>query len=312
MKAVLLANMGAPVSEHEMKTFLKRMFSDKAIIYAPIMVRLIFSFIISNLRYKSSWRKYMQIGGSPLHKSMNATAAALKKLLGNDYLVSCVYSYSHPFIEDKITELYSKGVKDLTVISMYPQASFSTSGSVQNSIDKIQNKYIDMNIEFIEDYFNNDLYIESWSNLIEAEVKEKAYEKPHLLFSAHAIPQSFVNRGDLYPIKLEISAALIAEKLNLPYSLSYQSKIGPVAWTSPYTVHQLTALQAQGVSEIIVVPLSFINENLETGYDLDVELIPYGLNTLGIKNISRVTIPESNPLIVKMFYDFIMQPDEIN
>lgn len=312
MKAVLLANMGAPVSEREMKTFLKRMFSDKAIIYAPWLVRFVMSFLISNLRYKSSWKKYKQIGGSSLQQSMNETAANLSNLLGENYVVGCVYSYSQPFIEDKIAELYAQEIREITVISMYPQASFSTSGSVQHTIDKVQNQYIDMNIVFIEDYFNNDLFIESWINLIKAKINDMAYKAPYLLFSAHAIPQSFVTRGDLYTLKLEISAALIAEKLNLPYSLSYQSKIGPMAWTTPNTIDQLKELQCRGVNQIIIVPLSFINENLETCYDLDIELIPYGLNFLKINDLCRISIPWSNPLLVKMFYDFIMQPNEVN
>ena len=70
-------------------------------------------------------------------------------------------------------------------------------------------------------------------------------------------------------------------------------------------IDYLKELSKKGIDEIIVVPLSFINENLETRYDLDTELIPYGLNTLGIKNICRVTLPDSNPNLVKMFREFI-------
>lgn len=120
MKAVLLANMGAPVSEKDMKVFLKRMFSDKAILYAPTFLRFIVSSIISNLRYKSSWQKYLKIGGSPLQKSMDKMTADLQVLLSEDYVVSSVYSYSEPFIEEKIAELYKLGIKNITVISMYP------------------------------------------------------------------------------------------------------------------------------------------------------------------------------------------------
>lgn len=305
MKAVLLANMGAPVSEKEMKFFLKRMFNDKAIIYAPAWVRLLVSTVISNVRYKSSWKKYLQIGGSPLQKSMDKTAEDLKLLLDDNYLVSSVYSYSEPFIGTKIKELYELGIKDITVVSMYPQASFSTTGSVQTTLDKMQCRYNDIKFCFIEDYFDNELYIDSWVELIKKKATQMNYKNPYLLFSSHAIPESFIKRGDLYTKKMEKSAGMIAEKLNLPYSLSYQSKIGPTAWTRPYTIDQLNELHSKEVNEIIVVPLSFINENLETRYDLDSELIPYGLNELGIKDICRVAIPESNLILVKMFYNFI-------
>jgi ferrochelatase len=305
MKAVLLANMGAPVSEKGMKVFLKRMFSDKAILYAPAFVRSVVSTLLSNVRYKSSWKKYLQINGSPLQRSMEKMASDLQQLLSNEYIVNAVYSYSEPFIEEKIAELYRQGIREMWVISMYPQASYSTTGSVQTSLDKMQNKYNDIRFRFIEDYFDNELFIDYWKKLISDKIAEMKYTQPYLLFSSHAIPRSFIDRGDLYTEKMNTSARLISESLGWKYSLSYQSKIGPIEWTKPYTSDYLKELSKKGIDEIIVVPLSFINENLETRYDLDTELIPYGLNTLGIKNICRITLPDSSPYLVKMFREFI-------
>ena len=305
MKAVLLANMGAPVSEKGMKVFLKRMFSDKAIIYAPAFVRSIVSTLLSNVRYKSSWKKYLLINGSPLQRSMDKMASDLQQLLSNDYVVSAVYSYSEPFIEEKIAELYVEGIRDFTVISMYPQASYSTTGSVQTSLDKMQNRCNDIRCCFVEDYFDNAFFIDYWKELIRDKIAEMNYTQPYLLFSSHGIPRSFIDRGDLYTEKMNTSARLISESLGLEYSLSYQSKIGPIEWTKPYTSDHLKELSQKGIDEIIVIPLSFVNENLETRYDLDTELIPYGLNTLGIKNICRVTLPDSSPYLVKMFREFI-------
>ena len=268
MKAVLLANMGAPVSEKGMKVFLKRMFSDKAILYAPAFVRSVVSTLLSNVRYKSSWKKYLQINGSPLQRSMEKMASDLQQLLSNEYIVNAVYSYSEPFIEEKIAELYRQGIREMWVISMYPQASYSTTGSVQTSLDKMQNKYNDIRFRFIEDYFDNELFIDYWKELISDKIAEMKYTQPYLLFSSHAIPRSFIDRGDLYTEKMNTSARLISESLGWKYSLSYQSKIGPIEWTKPYTIDQLKALHTKGIDEIIVVPLSFISENLETRYDL--------------------------------------------
>ncbi len=304
-QAVLLANMGAPVSEPDMRVFLKRMFNDKAILYAPSIVRTIISDIISVLRYKSSWKKYELIGGSPLQKSMQATAEQLQLLVGSDYHVCSVYSYSEPFIETKIAELNASGVHDFAIISMYPQASFSTTGSVQTSLDKMQTKLRSIQIRFIEDYFDAPLFIQYWARLIRQKINEMGYQKPHLLFSAHAIPQSFSKRGDRYAEKMRSSAYLIAESLDLPYHLSYQSKIGHGEWTRPYTVDMLKTLYNNNINEIVVVPLSFVNENLETRFDLDTELIPFALNELGVKQICRVVIPMSDDILVSLFYNFI-------
>ena len=304
-RAILLANMGAPISEPDMKVFLKRMFNDKAIIYAPTLVRSVLSTVISNVRYKSSWQKYEQIGGSPLQRSMKKMAADLQLLVGDTALVSAVYSYSEPFIEHKISELYHAGIKDITILSMYPQASYSTTGSVQTSLDVMKAKFADIQFQFIEDYFDNEQFIQYWVRLIQQKIDTEKYQNPTILFSSHAIPQSFIKRGDSYAEKMQVSAQLIASKLNLPYTLGYQSKIGPIEWTRPYTVDALKALSEKGVDEIIVVPLSFVNENLETRFDIDTELIPYGLNDLKLKSICRVVLPDSDEILITMFYSFL-------
>lgn len=176
----------------------------------------------------------------------------------------------------------------------------------------MKQRFNDIQLRFIEDYFDNEHFITCWSELINSKVNEMAYKKPYLLFSAHALPQSFIKRGDAYTHKINISAKLISQKLNLPYSVSYQSKIGRIEWTRPYTNDYLRELAGKGFNEIIIIPLSFINENLETRYDLDMELVPMSLDELEIKDICRIVIPESDPHLVKMFYEFITQTNENN
>jgi ferrochelatase len=305
MTAIILANMGAPTSEKDMRFFLKRMFNDKAILYAPKLVRAFVSSLISTLRYKSSWKKYELIGGSPLLKSMATYSHDLQAKLNKDYVVRSVYSYSQPFIKEEIITLHKQGIKHFFIISMYPQASFSTTGSVQADIQQIKSQYPDVHIEFKEEYFDNQYFIDFWVNQIRTKISSTGYKAPFLLFSSHAIPQSFVKRGDPYVEQLKVSAQLIAKQLNLPFGVSFQSKIGPIAWTKPYTKDFLNELKTKGIDEIIVIPLSFINENLETKYDQDYEIVPFARQELGIKNICRVELPLSDKIIVDMFIKFI-------
>jgi ferrochelatase len=305
MTAIILANMGAPTSEKDMRFFLKRMFNDKAILYAPKLVRAFVSSLISTLRYKSSWKKYELIGCSPLLKSMATYSHDLQAKLNKDYVVRSVYSYSQPFIKEEIITLHKQGIKDFFIISMYPQASFSTTGSVQADIQQIKSQYPDVHIEFKEEYFDNQYFIDFWVNQIRTKISSTGYKAPFLLFSSHAIPQSFVKRGDPYVEQLKVSAQLIAKQLNLPFGVSFQSKIGPIAWTKPYTKDFLNELKTKGIDEIIVIPLSFINENLETKYDQDYEIVPFARQELGIKNICRVELPLSDKIIVDMFIKFI-------
>lgn len=312
MKAILLANMGAPVSESDMKLFLKRMFSDRAIITAPAAVRFFLSRLISSLRYKSSWKKYVQISGSPLYASMNAMRDELQQMLPESYTVRCTYSYSAPLIGEAVAGLYREGIKEITVITMYPQASYSTTGSVEADLKKAIARWGDIKVRLVKSYFDNPHFITFWEKLIQAKVSEAGYQHPYLLFSAHAIPQSFVERGDKYTREMETSARLIAARLGLPYSLAYQSKIGRMEWTRPYTQDHLAELHSRNINEIVIIPLSFINENLETKYDLDTEIIPYAKQNIKIKDICRVHLPASDSGLVKMFFELITQSNGSN
>ena len=303
MKYILLANMGAPNSLSEMRTFLKSMFMDKSILYAPKFVRVIVSSLISTLRYRSSWQKYVLIGGSPLQASMQHMAADLQSLLGDNYKVESVYAYSAPFIEPKLIELAQKTVDEICVISMYPQASYSTTGSVQMSIDKVKAIYPNLNVRFVEDYFAHPLFVEYWSDLIVKAAANACFEQPHVVFSAHAIPQSFVQRGDQYCQKLETSTALIAQQTGFKCSLCYQSKIGPIAWTRPYTEDFLRTLPAN--EAVLLAPLAFVNENLETAYDQDYDIVPFAKSKLGMTKIARVVLPSSHEILIRMFKQFV-------
>ena len=303
MKYILLANMGAPNSLSEMRTFLKSMFMDKSILYAPKFVRVIVSSLISTVRYRSSWQKYVLIGGSPLQASMQHMAADLQNLLGDNYKVESVYAYSAPFIEPKLIELAQKTVDEICVISMYPQASYSTTGSVQMSIDKVKAIYPNLNVRFVEDYFAHPLFVEYWSDLIVKAAANAGFEQPHVVFSAHAIPQSFVQRGDQYCQKLETSTALIAQQTGFKCSLCYQSKIGPIAWTRPYTEDFLRTLPAN--EAVLLAPLAFVNENLETAYDQDYDIVPFAKSKLGMTKIARVVLPSSHEILIRMFKQFV-------
>ncbi len=303
--AVLLVNMGAPVSEQGMKIFLRGLFRDEAIDQAPESVRYMLAAMVSRIRYKSSWKKYLTIGGSPLLSSMNKTAVELQKILSNQYEVRYAFSYSDPFIENEISELALDGFVDFIVISMYPQSGFSTTGSIAAVLKRIQENNTGLRFRFVEDYHDDPYFVQFWTNLISRKITETGYKYPFLLFSAHAIPQSMVKKGDTYSLKVQKSAQLIAGELNLLYSVSYQSKIGPVKWTEPSTSEVLKKLSTNNTNEIIIVPLSFVNENLETRFDLDEELIPFARKTHKIKEICRINIPETAESLVDMYRSFI-------
>ncbi|MFA5045188.1 MAG: ferrochelatase [Paludibacter sp.] len=301
MTGVLLINMGSPLSKKEMRQFLFNMFSDKAILPFPKFQRTLLALIISTFRHSGSWKKYQQIGGSKLKDSMATITDDLASEIGKDYLVTTAYSYSKPGILTEIEGLRSKGISEINVMTMYPHSSISTTESVKTDLDKVREKYPELHISESETYGENENFIHYWVDIIQEAIQKQSYKNPTLVFSAHSIPAYLVEQGDTYVDEINASAKLIADKLGLPYRVAFQSKIGRVKWVDPDTKDCLKAMKAENIDEIMLVPISFVNENLETAYDQGIEIVPYGKNELGIKNICRVEIPPSHPLLIAVF-----------
>jgi len=307
MTGVLLINMGSPLSKKEMRQFLFNMFSDKAILPFPKIPRTLLAFMISTFRHSGSWKKYQQIGGSKLKESMKLINEQLASEIGNDYVVTSAYSYSKPNIQQGVESLRDKGIKDIRVITMYPHSAYSTTESVKTDLAIIQKKYPELKMTELGTYGENELFINYWMDNIQKAIDKYGYKHPTLVFSAHAIPQYNVDDGDTYVDEIKASSKLIADKMKLSYRVAFQSKIGRVKWVDPDTKDCLKSMKAEGIDEIMLVPISFVNENLETAYDQGIEIAPYGKEELGFKHICRVEIPASHPLLIATFKQLLIE-----
>ena len=303
MTGILLVNMGGARSQKEMKTFLACMFNDPRILPFGKNLRKLLSFIISNARYKNSWKKYELIGGTPLIEDTEATVLGLQSRLDNSCNVKMAFSYTSPTIEESLLSFKNEGIHKITVIPLYPQASYSTTGSVQDDLQRITTKENTFDIRFENEFYQHRQYISFWSELIMKHIKDKRLSSPYLVFSAHSIPQYLVDKGDTYPQAITESAKLIAGNLGLEFEVCYQSGIKGSKWVGPDTKERLRALA--GKTEIVIIPISFINENLETLYDIDKIIIPYGTNELGIKQLSRVNIPVASDTFLKLLEEIV-------
>jgi ferrochelatase len=304
MIGILLVNMGGANSPNELKTFLSRMFKDPFILPFSSLGRNLLSFIISNTRYKKSWKKYELIGGSPIIEATEKTAMKLQKTLGDNFAVKIAFSYSEPFISESITDLKNHGVDDIIIIPLYPQASISTTNSVAEDVKIAFAGKKDVKFKFVKEFYNYELYLSFWANLILDHIEKNNYSNPLLLFSAHSIPMFLVKKGDTYPEAIESSARLIAEKTGFNYEVAYQSGMSG-KWIGPDTKDRLKILSDSKIDNIIIIPISFVNENLETLYDIDHDIIPYGKNKLGIKNISRILIPVANNDFINLLTEIV-------
>jgi ferrochelatase len=307
MRGVLLVNMGGPESPEELKKFLSRMFRDPAILPFSKPIRHLLAFIISRSRYRKSWKKYELIGGTPLVKSTIKTTRALQSILGESFDVKYAFSYSSPDIANALNVFKKEGISKIHVIPLYPQSSFTTTSSVKADIKKVTDKdpFFDLTVQ--EEFYSHPDFIAFWAFQIQKHLKEHGIDHPTLVFSAHSIPESYVLKGDTYPTGIINSAALIAENLGFHYEAAFQSGMKRGKWIGPDVKEHLMTMKEEGIDDLVLIPISFVHENLETRYDLDHELIPYAKKELGFKHVSRVQLPEADLLFVNMLVDLVLK-----
>ncbi|MCU4155305.1 ferrochelatase [Carboxylicivirga sp. A043] len=297
MKGILLVNMGGPQSLSEMRVFLKNMFSDKYILPLPAGLRQFVANMIAKKRHPASWEKYQLIGGTPIIKHTEATGKALAK--SSKLPVYTAYSYTPPFIGDVVQQMINDGIERIDVLTMYPQASDTTTTSVFSDVQKAVKNKLGVSYREICDYSNHPTFLEYWKTLIEEHIAKEGVENPLLLFTAHAIPMYGVKRGDKYPDTVRHMAKRLADLMNRPYEVAFQSRVGPVKWVGPDTDDHLEELVTSGEKKVVLIPVSFTTECLETVYDLNIKLVDIYKKDMRIEHISRVEIPVAHPLFIE-------------
>ena len=298
MKGILLINMGGPLSLEEMRLFLRNMFSDKMIIPLPMGLRQFVANMIANKRHPSSWKKYQLIGGTPIIDHTSKAAVALEKATGLPVRVG--YSYTRPYIKEVITQMKADGISDIKVITLYPQDSSTTTCSAIGDVGKAVKKLGGIHYSYLGEYANRPKFLEYWSTLIKEHLSQyKNVKDPMLLFTAHSIPMYAVKKGDTYPETIKTMAANLASLLNMRYTVGFQSRVGPVKWVGPDTDEHLEQLVQKGERNIVIIPISFATECLETIYDLETNLADNYVDDTRVDHISRVKIPPAHPLFIE-------------
>ncbi|MGL5925057.1 ferrochelatase [Chroococcidiopsis sp.] len=296
---VLLLNLGGPDRLEDVRPFLFNLFADPEIIRLPFpWLQKPLAWWISTLRTKRSQENYKQIGGgSPLRRITEAQAQALQARLEEKGQPTQMYigmRYWHPFTEEAIARIKRDGIDRLVILPLYPQFSISTSGS---SFRLLQQMWLEdpklSSIEYtvIPSWYKQPGYLQAMAQLIAQEVDGFANpDAVHVFFSAHGVPKSYVEEaGDPYQQEIEECTALIMQTLNRPnsYTLAYQSRVGPVEWLQPYTEDAIQELGQQGVQDMVVVPISFVSEHIETLQEIDMEYREVA-ESVGIHNFRRV------------------------
>jgi ferrochelatase len=326
---IILLNLGGPDSLQAVRPFLYNLFSDRNIIrLGPSFMQKPLAYLISTFRSKKTEKMYSFIGGkSPIVDITNAQAKALEEELKskiqsasgglNSEFVFKVYvamRYWHPFTEEVIPDIYKKGMKKVVALSLYPHYSVTTTGSSVLKLKEVLKDY-PLETSYISEWFNHPLYIEALVDLIKEGMESfhmkskiqnpKSKTDIHILFSAHSLPQEFIDRGDPYVDHVKGTISAITNVLPVTWHLSYQSKTGPVKWLEPATEDKLKELARDGARNILVVPISFVSDHIETLYEIDI-LYKNMAQELGI-TLKRVNSLNIHPVFIKALADMVIQ-----
>ena len=278
---VVLFQLGGPDSLAAVEPFLFNLFCDPDIIDFPFsrIGRRPLAKLISSTRAKKASLHYASIGGgSPIRKFTEQQAAALEAQLvreGVDARCVVAMRYWHPFTAEAIDQLQEAGVDHVVLLPLYPQYSRTTTGS---SLNEWRRRWTDtagmqkVPTSRVEAFYQNRVYIESFVDRVnEALAQFPELHTVELVFSAHSVPVSVIEKGDPYQRQIEETVQLVMKQgaWPNPHRLCYQSKVGASRWLQPSLHTTLRNLAAEKVRDVCVVPISFVSDHVETLGEID-------------------------------------------
>lgn len=289
---VVLFHFGGPTNAEEVEPFLYRLFMDPFIIRAPLgPLRHFLARRISHKRAPETNLQYRDIGYSPINRYTDAQALHLKHLLerhyGDDVLVHVVNRYTEPFAAQVVRKI-RWGKAAVVGITLYPHMSHSTVASSFRDFDVAAKAHLGHFpvMRKIYTWWFVDAYIQlSWAQLQSSLVQAiKSPGKVAVLFSAHGLPMKYVERGDPYVNDVschfqtlqelarnwlhQIGGDTLVERVT--WHLSFQSRVGPVEWMRPYTEDSIQKIGRDEAPTLVMVPISFVSDHIETLYEMDV------------------------------------------
>ncbi len=319
---IILLNMGGPTSIESVRPFLKNLFNDPEIFSFGAMnvLRRPLAWYIAKKRSGPVGENYRMIGGkSPIAELSAEQAAALEARLSAELgdevavVVRVGFSYWHPFIAEAADQMEAEGCDRVVLLPLYPQFSRTTTGSCFIDWDKIAKERGDRlpPAERIPSYPTHPSYIRAVSERIDealAEVPEEARDKATILFSAHGTPVKVVEDGDPYSHQIRDTVAAVMELRgnDLPHHLSFQSKVGRAEWLTPDTVDKTRELATAGVRHLVVVPIAFVSDHIETLHELGIDLREDAAKA-GIEDFVVTRGLNDSPLYVEALADLVLR-----
>ncbi len=313
---VVLFQLGGPDSADAVEPFLYNLFCDPDIIpLGPLggILRKPLAWYISRRRSQAVAHHYDEIGGhSPIRLLTERQAYALEQALRPyvDPRVVVAMRYWHPSTSEAVAQLDGALLDALVLLPLYPQFSLATTGS---SLKEWNRQYQlarrALPVHVIEKFYDHPLYIEAVVERVERCFRH--FDRPeeiHLVFSAHGLPLSLIERGDPYQRQIEETVRLVRERGRWPnaHTLCYQSRVGRQKWLEPSLTATLAVLARGGKKHLLVIPIAFVTEHIETLHEINIEAREEAAK-LGIEKFRMMPAVGDSPQFIGALADLVQR-----
>ena len=310
--AVVLLNLGGPDSLDAVQPFLENLFNDPDIFKLPFQKAL--ARYISKKRAPKVQKEYELIGGkSPINEWTEKQRLMLENKLrkaGNDVDVLVAMRYWKPLTQEVVTKVETGNYEKVIMLPLYPHFSVSTTGSSFNEWKRFY-KGEESKVIYINSYQTHPLYLKA----INERIDETLLRFPggvgkdgQLVFSAHGTPVSYVKKGDPYGfhIKDTIDGVMKMRNYSHKYHQCYQSKVGPAKWLEPATDTMIEDVASQGKKHLLIIPISFVSDHVETSFELDIEY-RHVADKVRIENYIVMKGLNDSQLFIDALYDLVTE-----
>jgi len=323
---IVLFQLGGPDSLDTVEPFLRNLFLDPDIIpLGPLnFIRKPLANYIAKKRCVPVAARYAMIGRrSPIGILTERQRVRLVKAVEPyiDPVAVTAMRYWKPLTEDAVAALKSAGrLDELVLLPLYPHYSYATTLSSLKEWRRVYGEPLDSLPErTIESFHDHPLYIEALVRNVGKCLRQfPDASRIHLIFSAHGIPLSLVEKGDPYPNHVKETFRLVNELGSQRYPnwpktrlLCFQSKVGPAKWLEPSFVDTLHKLGHEGVKEAMVVPISFVTEHIETLHEINIDGRA-DARKVGMERFRMMPAVGDSPAFIGALKDLVLRAVEIH
>ena len=316
---IVMMNLGGPATLDQVEPFLLELFADREIIKLPFQGWL--GPFIARRRAPKVRELYAAIGGgSPILRHTTVQGTGMVERLDRlspetaPHGFYVAFRYVKPTSDDALRSMATDGVERAIAFSQYPQFSCATTGSSLNELWRgLDRTGLRGAFEWslIDRWPVHPGFISAMTGTVRDGLERfppGTRDRVLLLFSAHSLPLHIIDRGDPYPQEIGASVQGVVERLAVPnpYLLAYQSEVGPVRWLGPHTEQIIRMLGERGQKDVLVVPIAFTSDHIETLSELDRD---YGAlaKAVGITNYHRTPALNDRPDFIDALADIVRE-----